>query len=214
MLHLKVDYKLLVENLLDLSHLSFIHATTLGTDAVAETPMKVDRGDRHVTVTRWVMDSTPPPFFQKAGGFAADDHVDRWQHITWTPPAFVRLDVGAAKAGTGAIDGDRSQGFTMRNLNAITPETDKTTHYFWAQAHDFRLDEPWITDLLFANVHEAFLEDLEIISLQQENIDSGTTAPRIDINHDGGGLQAIRILNTMIDDENDPGTGRVAEAAE
>ena len=126
LLHLKADYRLLVENLLDLSHLSYIHATTLGTDAVAETPMKFERGNRHVTVTRWVMDSVPPPFFTKAGGFSTDEHVDRWQHITWTPPAFVRLDVGAAKAGTGAENGDRSQGFTMRNLNAITPETDKT----------------------------------------------------------------------------------------
>jgi vanillate O-demethylase monooxygenase subunit len=102
----------------------------------------------------------------------------------------------------------------MRNLNAITPETDKTTHYFWAQAHDFRLDEPWITDLLVANIHEAFLEDLEIIGLQQINIDSGTTQPRIDINHDGGGLQAIRTLEAMIDAENDPGAGQTAQAAE
>ena len=214
LMHLKGNYKLLVENLLDLSHLSFIHATTLGTSAVAETPMKFDRSDRHVTVTRWVMDSTPPPFFEKAGGFAPDDQVDRWQHITWTPPAFVKLDVGAAKAGTGAIDGDRSQGFTMRNLNAITPETDNTTHYFWAQAHNFRLDEAWLTDLLVANVHEAFLEDLEIIGLQQENIDSGTTAPRVDINHDGGGLQAIRTLNAMIEAENDSVSGQTAQAAE
>ena len=44
LLYLKGDYKLLVENLLDLSHLSYIHATTLGTDAVAETPMKFERG--------------------------------------------------------------------------------------------------------------------------------------------------------------------------
>ena len=204
LLHLKGDYKLLVENLLDLSHLSYIHATTLGTDAVAETPMKFERGDRHVTVTRWVMDSVPPPFFKKAGRFGEEEHVDRWQHITWTPPAFVRLDVGAAKAGSGAEKGDRSQGFTMRNLNAITPETEKTTHYFWAQAHDFRTDEPWITDLLVENVHEAFLEDLEIIALQQENIDSGSTLERIDINHDGGGLQAIRTLNSMIEEENSP----------
>ena len=212
LLYLKGDYKLLVENLLDLSHLSYIHATTLGTDAVAETPMKFERGDRHVTVTRWVMDSVPPPFFTKAGGFDEEEHVDRWQHITWTPPAFVRLDVGAAKAGTGAEKGDRSQGFTMRNLNAITPETEKTTHYFWAQAHDFRTDEPWITDLLVENVHEAFLEDLEIIALQQENIDSGSTLERIDINHDGGGLQAIRTLNSMIEEENNPPAS--AQAAE
>ena len=140
LMHLKADYRLLVENLLDLSHLSYIHATTLGTSAVAETPMSVDRSDRHVTVT--------------------------------------------------------------------------TTHYFWAQAHDFRIDEPWITDLLVANIHEAFLEDLEIIGLQQINIDSGTTRPRIDINHDGGGLQAIRTLEAMIEAENDPGSGRTAQAAE
>ncbi len=211
LLHLEANYKLLVENLLDLSHLSFIHPTTLGTDAVAETPMKHTRTDRSVTVTRWVMDSVPPPFFQKAGGFAADEKVDRWQHITWTPPAFVRLDVGAAKAGTGAIDGDRSQGFTMRNLNAITPETDKTTHYFWAQAHDFRIDEPWVTDLLVQNVHTAFMEDLWIIKLQQENIDSGKTPPRVDINHDGGGLQAIRMLVAFIEADNTPPTAQAAE---
>ena len=201
LMHLKGNYKLLVENLLDLSHLSFIHATTLGTDKVAETPMKAERGDRHVTVTRWVMDSPPPPFFVKAGGFDPNENVDRWQHITWTPPAFVRLDVGAAKAGTGAREGDRSQGITMRNLNAITPETENSTHYFWAQAHDFRINESWITDLLVANVHTAFEEDLWIIKLQQENIDTGSNNPRIDINHDGGGLQAIRMLETMIEAE-------------
>ncbi len=211
LLHLEANYKLLVENLLDLSHLSFIHPTTLGTDAVAETPMKHTRTDRSVTVTRWVMDSPPPPFFQRAGGFAPDERVDRWQNITWTPPAFVRLDVGAAKAGTGAVDGDRSQGITMRNLNAITPETDKTTHYFWGQAHDFRTDEPWITDLLVQNVHTAFMEDLWIIKLQQENIDSGSTPPRIDINHDGGGLQAIRMLDAMIEADNMPPTAQAAE---
>ena len=104
-------------------------------------------GDRHVTVTRWVMDSVPPPFFTKAGGFSEDEHVDRWQHITWTPPAFVRLDVGAARAGTGAEKGDRSQGFTMRNLNAITPETDKTTHYFWANAINYDLEDESLMEI-------------------------------------------------------------------
>ncbi len=211
LMHLEANYKLLVENLLDLSHLTFIHKTTLGTDAIAETPMKFERGDRHVTVTRWIMNSTAPVFFQKAGGFTPDEAVDRWQHITWTPPAFVRLDIGAARAGTGAINGDRSQGFTMRNLNAITPETDKTTHYFWAQAHDFRVDEPWITDLLVQNIHEAFLEDLAIIGLQQRNLDTGTTLPRVDINHDGGGLQAIRMLDDFIEADQRVATAQAAE---
>ena len=105
---------------------------------------------------------------------------------------------GGAVAGTGAEKGDRSQGFSMRNLNAITPETEETTHYFWSQAHDFRIDEPWLTDLLYDNVHTAFMEDLDIVGAQQENIRTRPNAPRIDINHDSGGLQARRIIEALI----------------
>ncbi len=200
-LQLQANYVLLVENLLDLSHLTYVHPTTLGTEKVAQTPMKAERFERGVRVTRWVMDSPPPPFFQRAGGFAPDARVDRWQIIDWTPPAFVRLDVGCALAGTGARAGDRSHGITMRNLNAITPETARTTHYFWAQAHDFGLDKKWLTDLIFENVHTAFLEDLAILGAQQRNIEEGGEPPRIDMNHDAGGIAARRMLETLIADE-------------
>ena len=200
-LELQANYVLLVENLLDLSHLSYVHPTTLGTDKVAQTPMKAERFERGVRVTRWVMDSPPPPFFQRAGGIAPEQHVDRWQIVDWTPPAFVRLDIGCAPTGTGAREGDRSRGISMRNLNAITPETERTTHYFWAQAHNFGLDKKWLTDLIFENVHTAFQEDVGIIGAQQQNIDAGGAPPRIDMNHDAGGIAARRMLEAMIADE-------------
>jgi vanillate O-demethylase monooxygenase subunit len=200
-LQLDGNYVLLVENLLDLSHLSYVHRTTLGTDKIAATPMRSERLDRGVRVTRWIMNSPPPPFFQKVGGFAPDRNVDRWQIIDWTPPAFIRLDVGCAIAGTGAREGDRSKGISMRNLNAITPETERTTHYFWAQAHNFKTDRKWMTDLVFQNVHTAFLEDLAIIRAQQENIDLDPNVPRIDMNHDGGGIAARRMLEALIAEE-------------
>jgi phenylpropionate dioxygenase-like ring-hydroxylating dioxygenase large terminal subunit len=200
-LELDANYVLLVENLLDLSHLSYVHPTTLGTDKVAQTPMKAERLNRGVRVTRWVMASPAPPFFQRAGGFAPDQNVDRWQIVDWTPPAFVRLDIGCAVAGTGAREGDRSRGISMRNLNAITPETGHKTHYFWAQAHDFKIDEKWMTDLIVRNVHTAFLEDLAIIGAQQGNIDLAPHEPRIDMNHDAGGIAARRLLEAMIAEE-------------
>lgn len=214
LMKLEANYVLLIENLLDLSHLSFVHPTTLGTSAIAETPMKHERTDKSVTVTRWIMDNTPPPFFQKAGGFKPTDRVDRWQIITWEAPTTVYLDVGAAKAGTGAREGNRSQGFQMRNTNAITPETDKTTHYFWTQAHDFMLDDPTITEMLRDQIHTAFLEDLAIIKAQQANIDLDPNARRWDINHDGGGIAMKRMLEKMIADDNGPGGHRMRSAAE
>jgi len=199
LLHLEGNYVLLVENLLDLSHLTFIHPTTLGTDAIAETPMKHERNGSRVKVTRWIMDRPPPPFFQRAGGLV--DNIDRWQIIEFAPPAFVKLDVGGAIAGTGAIDGNRSKGITMRNMNAITPETETTTHYFWAQAHNFRTNDPTITRLLVDQVHTAFNEDLAIIKLQQQNILTRPDAPRIDMNHDAGGVQARRIIDQLLAEE-------------
>ena len=102
--------------------------------------------------------------------------VDRWQITHYGPPAFVKLDVGSSPVGTGARQGDRSEGVNMWNLNAITPETEKTTHYFWAQAWNFRLDEAWIGDMLKQQIHTIFLEDLGMIQAQQRNMDLGPVA--------------------------------------
>ena len=115
----------------------------------------------------------------------------------------MRLDVGAARAGTGAPEGDRSQGFTMRNLNALTPETDSSTHYFWGQAHNFGIDDPSITEMLFNQVHTAFLEDLVIVRNQQSNIDAYASKlpDQVDFGQDAGGIRARRIVQDIIDAE-------------
>src|SRR5262249_19178426 len=83
---------LVVDNLLDLTHLAFVHGTTIGNPALVEqAQVKVQRTEDGVAVTRWIVDAPPPPTFVKAGGFTAN--VDRWQIINFTPPAFLRLDV-------------------------------------------------------------------------------------------------------------------------
>lgn len=210
-LDLKGNYLLIVENLLDLTHLQFVHPTTLGTSAIAGAPIKAEREANRVRVTRWMENHSAPPFFQKAGGFRPDEAVDRWQIIEYTPPAFVRLDVGAARTGTGAREGDRSQGISMRNLNAITPETETTTHYFWAQAHNFQIDDPTVTELIFRQVHTAFLEDLAVIEAQQKIINTyGEALPSaIDFNQDAGGLQARRIVDAILAAEKGDGAARL-----
>ena len=199
-LDLAANYLLLVDNLLDLTHLHFVHPTTLGTEAIAAAPIKTEREHNRVRVTRWMLDHTAPPFFQKAGNIGAEERVDRWQIIDYTPPAFVRLDVGCARTGTGARDGDRRQGISMRNLNAITPETETTTHYFWAQAHNFKLDDPSVTELIFRQVHTAFMEDLAVIEAQQNTINAygGRLPEPVDFNQDAGGIQARRIVEAVL----------------
>jgi hypothetical protein len=98
----------------------------------------------------------------------------------------------------------------MRNLNAVTPETETTSHYFWAQPHDFRLDDPTVTELIFRQVHTAFLEDLAVIEAQQNNLDIyGERLPeQVDFNQDAGGIQPRRIIAAILAAENDGAPAR------
>ena len=177
--YLKVEgnYLLVVENLLDTTHLPFLHPNTLGTDAFARSEFDVKREGDRITVTRWLMNELPAAFHKQMGGFPDGMKVDRWQITHYGPPSFVKLDIGSAPAGAGVRQsGDRSKGVNMWNLNAITPETEKTAHYFFAQAYNFKLDEPWLAHALRDQVHNIFLEDLAIIKAQQQNMDLGPSA--------------------------------------
>jgi len=89
----------------------------------------------------------------------------------------------------------------MRNLNAITPETETTSHYFWAQAHDFDVKNEKLTDMIFEQVKIAFLEDREVFEAQQRMIDADTSESQVDIHADAGGIQARRILSRLHDEE-------------
>jgi vanillate O-demethylase monooxygenase subunit len=200
LIHVEGNYLLLVDNLLDTTHLTFVHPSTLGTDDFALSEMETKREGNRVKVDRWLMNSYPAPFHQRAGRFPPGAKVDRWQLTTFAPPCFVKLDVASALVGSGAREGDRAQGFTMRVLNALTPETDTSTHYFWAQAYDFLIDQRWVEGMVKANVTRAFSEDVDIVRRQQQTI-SQFNAPVVDLLQDAGGLMARRVVDQLIAEE-------------
>jgi vanillate monooxygenase len=199
-LHVKANWQLIVDNLLDLTHLAFVHESTIGNSALVDNAsVKVTRAPNNVVVTRWIIDAPPPPTFVKAGGFTGP--VDRWQIIDFVPPAFLRLDVGATPTGTGAPQGRRVGGITMRNLNAITPETETTSHYFWGQAHDWDVGNRALTGMLLDQINTAFLEDVAVFEAQQRNMTMLPNAPQVEINADSGLIQARRILDRIHQEE-------------
>jgi phenylpropionate dioxygenase-like ring-hydroxylating dioxygenase large terminal subunit len=199
-LHVDANYLLLVENLLDTTHLPFLHPDTLGTDAFARSEFEVARHGDRIQVARWLMDKPPAPFHKQMGGFPDGLNVDRWQITHFGPPSFVKLDVGSAPAGAGARHGDRSQGANMWNLNAITPETAKSAHYFFAQAYNFKLDQRWISDLLRKQVRDIFLEDMHMLKNQQMNMDLGAS-PTVVLGQDKAWVQMRQIVQRLVQEE-------------
>jgi phenylpropionate dioxygenase-like ring-hydroxylating dioxygenase large terminal subunit len=194
--HLKANYQRLIDNLLDFSHLQFVHRQTIGTDAIADIPSKIQREDGAIEINRWILDSRPPPLFAKAGGFSGN--VDRWMNCRHTLPSSCVFDIGCAVAGSGAVHGDRSRGIEIRSLHAITPETDETTHYFWGYARNFALDQPGVTELLRKGAHATFCEDVEILEHQQRALAAGTRAADIDVSGDAAPLLARRMKDEIL----------------
>jgi phenylpropionate dioxygenase-like ring-hydroxylating dioxygenase large terminal subunit len=199
-LHVEANYLLLVENLLDTTHLPFLHPDTLGTDAFAKSEFEVTRHGDRIQVARWLMDKPPAPFHKQMGGFPDGMNVDRWQITHFGPPSFVKLDVGSAPAGAGARQGDRSKGANMWNLNAITPETAKSAHYFFAQAYNFKLDQRWISDLLRKHVKDIFLEDMHMLKHQQANLDLGPSAS-VTLGQDKAWILMRQIVQRLVQEE-------------
>ena len=199
-LHMKADYRLLVDNLMDLTHVTYVHTKTIAGDP-SDGLVGVDTmrdGDR-VTVGRWMLDVIPPPMFVAAGGFAGN--VDRWQIVNWQAPAAIHLDIGCADAGTGAPDGDRSKGISMWSTHLITPETETTTHYHWCYARNYKLENKETSRLLAEGGQLTFMEDVKILEIQQQSILTGPEVPKVDINIDNGPMQVRRIMSELLETE-------------
>ena len=196
-IYVKTNYQFIIDNLLDLTHVTYVHKNTLAGDPrEATTPTKTERLNDGVRVGRWMLDFVPPPLFAKAGNFTSN--VDRWQHVTWHPPGIVYLDVGCAKAGTGAPQGDRSQGISIWSSHLITPETEHSSHYMFCFARDFRIDDPEMSKMLYEGSKATFLEDADILEAVQANRTGGSLDGLIHIAADAAQLQARRMLNSMI----------------
>lgn len=194
------DYRFLIDNLLDLTHETYVHPTSIGNRAVVDHPAHTRRDADTVTVSRWMIDHQPAPLWKDAIG--TDDNCDRWQIVEFSLPSIVRLDIGVAPAGTGAPEGDRGQGISAWSLHAIMPETETSCWDFWSFARDFRLDEPGLTEELRATNAAVVAEDREILDAVQKSVDVMAGEPDwVDINVDAASIQARRIIDTALEAE-------------
>ena len=200
--HIKCDYRLVADNLMDLSHVGYVHASTIGTPGMAEKgKLKVERTAHGVKVVRVVPDVPPPPTYIKTGMLPEGKNIDRWQVIEFIAPSVVQIHVGGAEAGTGVLDGRYEHGLNMWVLNAITPETATTANYHWASARKHALDSKQADELFFGQVAEAFDEDRVVLEAQQRMFDTRPDSWAVALKADAGSIEARRVLEKAIEAE-------------
>lgn len=188
------NWELLVDNLMDLSHLPYIHPHTIGGNPELHFKTKTEASKlaNGVRVARRMPASVPPPTYTAAKAFSG--LVDRWQEIEFEP-VLIRIHTGACDANTGAYEGQREHGFSMLGFHGITPETETTTHYFWSMATNIiDGDTP---DLVFEQTARTFKEDQAVLEIQQQRMEAEPGRPLIDIASDVGGRQTRQFINRL-----------------
>ena len=200
---LKCDYRLVVDNLMDLTHETYVHVGSIGDEAITETPFEVTHTQSSATMTRWMINIEPPPFWGRQIG--RPGRVDRWQIVTFQSPSVVVGDVGVAMTGTGAPKGDRSQGVNGAFLAALTPEKDGTCHYFWNFVRNYRTDDVQLSrDLQRMHVNDGqgvYDQDHVVLEAQQRAIEVNPGMPFYNLNIDAGALWARRLIDAQIAQE-------------
>jgi phenylpropionate dioxygenase-like ring-hydroxylating dioxygenase large terminal subunit len=212
MIPLRCNYRLVTDNVLDVTHLAYVHATSIGSSAITEFPVRTERTERGVRMVRWIIDRPAPPMYQRAGGFAG--HVDRWQIVEHVPPCFSVNFAGCQDTGTGAPEGKRAgRRIDLMALSAPTPETEHTTHYFFGFVRGFALDDSAVEGVFAVDMVKVFHEDVAILEAQQRTIEAMPDAPQISIAVDAAPTAARRMLDAMIDAEKQPNSQLIAVSA-
>ncbi|WP_119353884.1 aromatic ring-hydroxylating oxygenase subunit alpha [Azohydromonas sediminis] len=209
MYHVRCDYRLMIDNLMDLTHEKYVHATSIGQKELDEVvPQTTTEGD--VVITRREMPGVKaPPFWQAAmrgNGHDPEATVDRWQRCRFVPPSNVFIDVGVALAGHGGFDAPAEVKTSGIVVDLITPETETTMWYFWGLARNFRPADKALTASIRDAQGKVFQEDLEMLESQQRNLSAQPQRKLLSLNTDLGGVQARRIIERLVAAEREAAT--------
>lgn len=202
--HIECDYRLMIDNLMDLTHETYVHASSIGQKEIDEAPVATRVEDGEVVTSRTMENVEAPPFWRMAlncAGLPEDQPVDRWQICRFTLPSHVMIEVGVALEGRGGYDaapGDRASSVVV---DFITPETETSHWYFWGMARQFAVDDPDVTETIRQGQARIFGEDLALLERQQANLLRYPDRRLLKLNIDSGGVRSRLMIDRAIAQE-------------
>jgi vanillate O-demethylase monooxygenase subunit len=202
-LRVRANYQLVIDNLLDLSHVAYLHPFL----ASREPPppefrvhIRLDQAGHTVTAINELSSAPTNGLFGMLWERAeAPKHMDMRANMRWQPPSTLYLDTGATYVGA-----PRDEGPTIETIHWLTPETETTTHYFWVATRDRWVGNAAISEQVRAGIDGAFRgEDepmIEAIQRQMGDRDFFEMKP-VMLSTDGPAVRARRVLMQLIEGE-------------
>lgn len=159
-LHLPGNYVSLHENLLDLTHLSYIHAKSFGTPDYARAPYTVEIEGDSFAVTRRVIPTKLPPIWAKSTGLGDSPTAARIARSAYISPGLHLTSTTFYE--TTLPEAGRPE-FHANAAHLVTPETHGSTHYFVVDGRDFAQHDEAVGDFIHQQLLVAFREDVEAL---------------------------------------------------
>jgi len=190
--YVKANWELCADNLLDLSHAPFIHKKTVGVPEMATIPVNTWVEQDRVFQQRVMNQVTPSPFVAEWGGFRGK--IDRRATVIWEP---------AANMSAELLYEDATNSITLRLTNPLTPETERTTHVWFAWSRNFgsASDDDTMAIRFQEQSFAVMAEDVSFMEIQQAGLDRAGHFDPVAIRADATLIQARRFINRLREEE-------------
>ena len=195
-LECQCHYLYLLDNLLDPSHVAWVHETSFASAGTEDVPLVIEDTDTGVLVSRWIKDIEPPPYYAEMLTFSG--RVDRLQYYEAVIPSIAINMSTYARAGQGG-DSDNlpEDSYRMRSYHFITPIDAHSTRYHWFQHYNTNTGDESVRQKLNEGARGAFEEDRVVL----EAVDKGMNQkrrPNLDLQLDIGSRKFRKKLNALI----------------
>jgi phenylpropionate dioxygenase-like ring-hydroxylating dioxygenase large terminal subunit len=199
-LHVHANYQLEIDNLLDLSHTQFVHDNFHYSDAILGGQHEVRQVGQTVHSNLWCPDGEPSPLFAKRLPDADPTKpVDQWLDMRWDAPSNLRLDTGVTPSGEA-----REKGGQSYTAHIVTPETEFSSHYFFAHSRNFRVNDKEMDEAIANWQRVGFGEQdrgmLEAVQKEMDTADLMSLRPVL-LPIDGAAMRARRVVSQLLAEE-------------
>lgn len=205
-LKIESNYQLVSDNLLDLSHAEFLHPF-LSNPNLAQRSKRDVVQEGTTVVARMESPGEPVTPLLRTVWDGDEDRGDLWSTMRWTAPANLLLQVGMTYLGA-----PREVGTLLPSAHLLTPETEHSTHYFWAAGRNRKLDDEVLTQTIHNGVTNAFVTEdepmIERVAQNMADADFWDLEPVILVG-DKAAIRARRLLAKMIREEAETGRRNV-----
>lgn len=198
MLEIRANYSMLFENLLDTSHISFLHGMALDSGRMASSEFRTDQEGNAMRLVRTLRNDTPNEYNVKQYGLEMGVPFDR--ELT-SEAQLPNLHV-IRNRFTFPTQRDHPEHVRI-NVMPITPATENLHYHFLTMTTSYPEEHP---QSLKAAMESVLTEDKVVLEAIQSLYERhGPNLPEVSVKADSAALRARRMLASMIEKERCPG---------